>query len=271
MIELESVRFSYQPGTSVLDGVSLSFADGEFTAIIGNNGSGKSTLMKLILGLIKPTSGRIIVDGVDTRTAKVATMAQKIGFVFQNPNDQLFAGSVAEEVTFGLRNLGLTGAELSARLDETLERFELTKRRDVFPRFLARGDRQKVCIASVLAMRPSILLLDEPTTGQDYRDSRAIMELASQLNAEGVSILLVTHDLINVAEYTRRVIVLRDGFVVADGATPSIMSNLPLLASCSLVPPQVVRVSHSLADLGVPAAMSVPALAESICRQGGAL
>jgi len=194
-------------------------------------------------------------------------MARKIGFVFQNPNDQLFASTVAEEIAFGLRNAGLSSAKVRARLEETLVRFDLVGVRDVFPRFLARGDRQKVCIASVLAMGPRILLLDEPTTGQDQRDSRAILDLARRLNAEGVTVLLVTHDLINVAEYARRVLVLKDGRVVRDGPTAVVLADLDLLSSCSLVPPQVVRLSLKLADLGISVALSVADLAAAIERK----
>jgi energy-coupling factor transport system ATP-binding protein len=204
------------------------------------------------------------VDGVDTRGAKVSSLAQKIGFIFQNPNDQLFANSVAEEITFGLRNLGLPPAEIAARLEATLAQFDLVGERQTFPRFLSRGDKQKVCIASIVAMRPKVLLLDEPTTGQDYRDSRQILELAARLNAEGLTILLVTHDLINVAEYARRVIVLADGQIVRDGPTAEVLSDLDLLASCSLVAPQVVRLSLRLADLGIPLALRTADLASSL-------
>jgi energy-coupling factor transporter ATP-binding protein EcfA2 len=268
IIRLEGVRFAYRAGVDALRDVDLGFAPGEFAAIIGNNGSGKSTLMKLIVGLLKPTAGRVLVDGIDTRGAKVSTLAQKIGFIFQNPNDQLFANSVAEEVAFGLRNLGLPPDEIGRRLEATLEQFELADRRAVFPRFLSRGDKQKVCIAGIVAMRPSVLLLDEPTTGQDHRDSRQILELAGRLNGEGMTVLLVTHDLINVAEYARRVIVLNDGAIVRDGPTADVMADEELLESCSLVAPQVVRLSLRLGDLGLPIALRTADLADAL---GGTL
>jgi energy-coupling factor transporter ATP-binding protein EcfA2 len=261
---LEDVRFAYRAGVDALRDVDLDFAPGEFAAIIGNNGSGKSTLMKLIVGLLKPTAGRVLVDGIDTHGAKVSTLAQKIGFIFQNPNDQLFANSVAEEVAFGLRNLGLPPDEIGRRLEATLKQFELADRRAVFPRFLSRGDKQKVCIASIVAMRPSVLLLDEPTTGQDHRDSRQILELAGRLNGEGMTVLLVTHDLINVAEYARRVIVLNDGAIVRDGPTADVMADEDLLQSCSLVPPQAVRLSLRLGDLGLPIALRTADLADAL-------
>jgi energy-coupling factor transport system ATP-binding protein len=262
-LRVEGLSYRYRRDVWALRAVDLTFAPGEFTAIIGNNGSGKSTLMKLLVGLLKPTEGRVLVDGVDTRGARVSTLARQVGFIFQNPNDQLFANTVAEEIRFGLRNLGLPRAEIEARMEATLAQFQIGELRDVFPRFLSRGDKQKVCIAAIVAMQPRILLLDEPTTGQDHRDARAILELAQGLNAEGITILLVTHDLINVATYTRRTILLRDGDVVADGSTGSIMSDLPLLASCSLVPPQIVRLALAVADLGLPLALNVEAMVEN--------
>ncbi|MBX5492250.1 MAG: energy-coupling factor ABC transporter ATP-binding protein, partial [Chloroflexi bacterium] len=194
------------------------------------------------------------------RTARVSQLARRVGFIFQNPNDQLFANTVAEEIRFGLRNLGLPPAEIEARLEATLAQFGLEPMRDVFPRFLSRGDKQKVCLASIVAMQPRILLLDEPTTGQDHRDSRAILELATALNQQGITVLLVTHDLNNVAAYTRRVVVLRDGEVVRDGPTAQVMSDVALLDACSLVAPQIVRLSLSVADLGLPLALSVEAM-----------
>jgi energy-coupling factor transporter ATP-binding protein EcfA2 len=270
IVRLDEVRFSYRAGVDALRKLSLSFEPGELTAIIGNNGSGKSTLMKLIVGLLRPTEGRVVVDGVDTRGAKVSSLAQKIGFIFQNPNDQLFANSVEEEIGFGLRNLALPAEAIAGRVEATLQQFGLTAARAMFPRFLSRGDKQKVCIASIVAMRPQVLLLDEPTTGQDHRDSRQILDLATELNRRGMTVLLVTHDLINVAEYTRRVIVLNDGVLVRDGPTAEVMSDLDLLGACSLVAPQIVRLSLRTRDLGLPLVMRTTELAEAIRARLGA-
>jgi energy-coupling factor transport system ATP-binding protein len=270
LIVVDRVSFAYDGRTDVLRDVSLTVAPGEFTAIIGNNGSGKSTLMKLILGLLKPRAGRVLVDGVDTRTAKVSALAQRVGFIFQNPNDQLFADSVAAEIAFGLRNLGLPPAEVSERVEATLAQFGLTAVRDVFPRFLSRGDKQKVCIAAIVAMRPRILLLDEPTTGQDHRDARQILDLAAELNRAGICVLLVTHDLINVAAYARRVIVMNDGDLVRDAPTPAVMTDLPLLARCHLAPPQIVRLSLALADLGLPVALTPEGFLRALRTVGAA-
>jgi energy-coupling factor transport system ATP-binding protein len=261
LIRVEQVSFAYRPPAPVLQGLNLTVARGEFTAIIGNNGSGKSTLMKLMLGLLKPAAGRVLVDGLDTRRAKVSALARKIGFIFQEPNDQLFAGTVAEEVRFGLKNLALPADEIEARSAAVLAQFGLESARDMFPRFLARGDKQKVCIAAIVAMQPQVLLLDEPTTGQDHRDSGQIMELATALNRQGITILLVTHDLGNVARYARRVVEVSDGASVADGATRAVMADQALLERCHLTPPQIVRLSLGLIDQGVPLALTPEALA----------
>jgi energy-coupling factor transport system ATP-binding protein len=212
----------------------------------------------------------VLVDGLDTRQAKVSALARRIGFIFQEPNDQLFAGTVAEELRFGLKNLALPPDEIEARSMATLAQFGLESVRDTFPRFLARGDKQKVCIAAIVAMQPQVLLLDEPTTGQDHRDSGQIMELATALNRQGITILLVTHDLGNVARYARRVVVVSHGAIVADGPTASIMADRALLEACHLTPPQIVRLSLDLADQGMPLALTPEALAASTQARLGA-
>ncbi|MBI4769450.1 MAG: ATP-binding cassette domain-containing protein [Chloroflexi bacterium] len=257
VISIENVTFAYRAGVPVLHEVNLTFAAGEFTAIIGNNGSGKTTLMKLVLGLLRPGEGQVTVGGIDTRGARVSDMARRIGFIFQDPNDQLFANTVEEEILFGLRNLGLSEAEIKQRVEETVALFGLGEIRAEFPRFLARGDKQKVCIAAIVAMRPQILLLDEPTTGQDHRDSRQIMELAQTLNGQGITVLLVTHDMPNVAQYSRRVVLMNDGRVMKVGPTAEIIADAGLMASCSLVPPQITRLSLALSKNGIRPAMSV--------------
>ncbi|MCX6049333.1 MAG: ATP-binding cassette domain-containing protein, partial [Chloroflexi bacterium] len=264
IIQVENVRFAYRAPATVLHDINLAIQPGEFTAIIGNNGSGKSTLMKLILGLLRPTAGRVRIDGVETRHAKVTDLARKIGFIFQEPNDQLFANTVADEIRFGLQNLGLPEPEIEQRLAATLQQFGLEAVQTMFPRFLARGDKQKLCIASIVAMQPQVLLLDEPTTGQDHRDARQILELAQTLNEQGLTILLVTHDLSNVAQYARRVIVVNDGVIIGDGPTAMIMADAPLLASCHLAPPQIVRLSLALADLGITPALTPSAFVDQV-------
>lgn len=266
-IAVENLWFSYDRVNQVLRNINLSIKQGEFVAIIGNNGSGKSTLLKLIVGLIKPTRGRVLVDGADTSTAKVSELARKIGFFFQNPNDQLFASTVRDEIAFGLKNLNLGEEEIRRRVEEALRDFELEDVHDIFPRFLARGDKQKVCLASIIVMGPRIILLDEPTTGQDHRDSRAVMDLAKKLNERGIAIILVTHQMINVAHYAIRTILLNNGELSADGPTREVLGNFELMRACDLLPPQITRLSISARNLGFDGkVMTVEEMAEAVGR-----
>lgn len=266
-IVLENLWFSYDKTNQVLRNINLLIKHGEFVAIIGNNGSGKSTLLKLVVGLIKPTRGRVLIDGVDTRTAKVSELARKIGFFFQNPNDQLFASTVRDEIAFGLKNLNLNEEEIRQRVEGAIREFQLQEVQDVFPRFLARGDKQKVCLASIIVMGPRIILLDEPTTGQDHRDSIAIMDLVRKLNERGITIILVTHQMINVAEYATRTLLLNNGELAAEGPTREVLGNFELMRGCDLLPPQITRLSMSARDLGFDGkVMTVHEMVESVRR-----
>jgi energy-coupling factor transport system ATP-binding protein len=270
-IVLENLWFTYDKINQVLRNINLSIKDGEFVAIIGNNGSGKSTLLKLVVGLIKPTRGRVLVDGVDTRTSKVSDLARKIGFFFQNPNDQLFASTVRDEIAFGLKNLNLNDEVIRERVEEAVKDFQLEHVQDVFPRFLARGDKQKVCLASIIVMGPRIILLDEPTTGQDHRDSRAVMDLAKKLNERGITIILVTHQMINVAEYATRTLLLNNGELAAEGPTREVLGNVELMRACDLLPPQITRLSISARGLGFDGkVMTVQEMVEAVRRLNGA-
>ena len=264
MIQIEDASFYYRPGKIVLDKINLTIQAGEFTAFIGNNGSGKTTLMKLILGLLKPTQGRVLVGDVDTQEAKVSDMARRIGYIFQDPNEQLFANSVEEEIFFGLRNLDLPEEEVHQRAEETIALFGLDEIRTVFPRFLSRGDKQKVCIAAIVAMQPQIILLDEPTTGQDHRDSRQIMKISQTLNEQGITVLLVTHDIPNIANHARRTVLLNDGSLIKSAPTAEIIADHELMVSCSLVPPQITRLGLALAELGLRPEMTVEAMVDQV-------
>jgi energy-coupling factor transport system ATP-binding protein len=264
---LENLWFTYDKQNQVLRNINLSIKHGEFVAIIGNNGSGKSTLLKLIVGLIKPTRGRVLIEGVDTSAAKVSDLARKIGFFFQNPNDQLFASTVREEIAFGLKNLNFTEGEIRQRVERALADFQLESVQDVFPRFLGRGDKQKVCLASIIVMGPRIILLDEPTTGQDHRDSKAVMDLAKKLNEDGITVILVTHQMINVAEYANRTILLNNGELVAEGPTREVLGNIEMMRNCDLLPPQITRLSILARDLGFgEKAMTVQEMVEAVWR-----
>jgi cobalt transport protein ATP-binding subunit len=251
-IEVSDLVFRYTPnGADVLRGISLRIEAGEFVALIGQNGAGKTTLAKHFNGLLKPRSGSVRVMGRDTRTAPVADMARTVGYVYQNPDHQIFAQRVRAEAAFGPRNLGLSPAEVERRVDAALELVGLREHADEFAFSLGRGQRQKLAVASVLAMEPRVLVIDEPTTGLDQAGARGILELLSRWNAEGRTIIAITHDMALVAERIPRTIVVSDGLILADGPTREVLSDAPLLRQAFLRPPQVTRVAQQLAEFGI--------------------
>lgn len=261
-IEVDRVSFRYAPRSpEVLHEVSLRIDQGEFVALIGQNGAGKTTLAKHFNGLLKPTSGRVQATGIDTKNANIATLARTVGYVYQNPDHQIFAQKVRTEVAFGPRNLGLDQEEIERRVTEALALVGLTDHADDYAFSLGRGQRQMLAVASVLAMRPPTLVVDEPTTGLDRKGAKAILDLLSTWNANGQTIVVITHDMTLVAERVPRTIVVSGGRIIADGPTREVLSNADLLASAFLRPPQVTRVAQRLAAFGVsPTTMTVPEL-----------
>lgn len=215
----ELVHVYAQGAVRAVDGVSLRIAAGERVALIGQNGSGKTTLVRHLNGLLRPTSGRVTVGGVDAATRTVAQLARVVGLVFQDPDRQIFAPSVRGEVEFGPRNVGLQGAELRAAVDEALEATGLAGSESVNPYDLGGSRRKLLALASVLAMRTSVLVLDEPTTGQDVRGVERVRSVIEAAHSAGRTVLAVSHDMRFVAEAFDRVIVMRAGRVVIDAPT----------------------------------------------------
>jgi cobalt transport protein ATP-binding subunit len=253
-IEISDLVFRYVPGgPEVLRGLNVRIEAGEFVALIGQNGAGKTTLAKHFNGLLKPSSGTVRVLGRDTRTAPVADLARTVGYVYQNPDHQIFAQRVRTEAAFGPRNLGLGQAEVDRRVDEALALVGLQDLADEFAFSLGRGQRQKLAVASVLAMEPPILVVDEPTTGLDQAGSRGILDLLSRWNADGRTIVAITHDMTLVAERVPRTIVVNEGRILADGPTRQVLSDAALLRIAYLRPPQATRIAQRLSDLGVAA------------------
>jgi cobalt transport protein ATP-binding subunit len=251
-IEVSDLLFRYTSGgADVLRGVNVRIDHGEFVALIGQNGAGKTTLAKHFNGLLKPTAGAVRVMGRDTRTVPVAEMARQVGYVYQNPDHQIFAQRVRAEAAFGPRNLGLSASEVTRRVDEALALVGLQEHADDFAFSLGRGQRQKLAVASVLAMEPRVLVVDEPTTGLDQAGAKGILDLLSRWNREGRTIVAITHDMSLVAERIPRTIVVNDGAILADGPTRSVLSDAKLLRSAFLRPPQVTRIAQRLADLGI--------------------
>jgi cobalt transport protein ATP-binding subunit len=251
-IEVKDVRFRYAPDApEVLHGVSLRIQQGEFVALIGPNGAGKTTLAKHFNGLLRPTSGTVRVLGTDTGSASIAQLARLVGYVYQNPDHQIFAQRVRTEVAFGPRNLGLPAEEVEARVHRALELVGLLDHLDDYAFALGRGQRQKLAVASVLAMEPAVLVVDEPTTGLDQVGARAILDLLDRWNAAGRTIVAITHDMRLVAERIPRVIVVSEGRILGDGPTRDILSDEPLLRRAFLRPPQVTRIARALAAFGI--------------------
>lgn len=252
MIEAEDVHFTYPNGVEALRGVSLKISDGEFVAIMGQNGAGKTTLVKHFNGLLKPTRGRVLVDEVDTRNVSVATLARKVGFVFQNPDHQLFSENVEDEISFALKNFGFDEETIRKRVDWALNLLDLTQYRKSSPFMLSGGERKRVALASVLAWDPKILILDEPTIGQDSYQKERLRQFIIQLNRQGKTVIIVTHDIEFVAECEPRVILMANGKVIADGEAREILTDPDLVEESSLVLPEITQVFVRLNDFGFP-------------------
>jgi len=252
VIEVKDVYFTYPTGVEALKGVSLSIGDGEFLAIMGQNGAGKTTLVKNFNGLLKPTKGEVRVDGVSTREVSIAKLARTVGFVFQNPDHQLFSETVEEEIAFGLRNFGFEEATVDKRVTWALNLLDLTEYRTTSPFMLSGGERKRVALASVLAWDPKVVILDEPTIGQDHRQKETLRQFIVQLNEQGKTVVVVTHDVEFVAECSPRVVLMSEGKIVADGEAKRILTDTTLTLAASIVPPQITQIFLRLTDLGLP-------------------
>ena len=252
MLVVEDVRFSYPSGVEALKGVSLTVKDGEFVAIMGQNGAGKTTLVKHFNGLLKPSSGSVRVNGVETKKTSVATLARNVGFVFQNPDHQLFSETVDAEIAFALKNFGYEADVIEKRITWAVNLLGLTQYRKTSPFMLSGGERKRVALASVLAWDPQILILDEPTIGQDHRQKENLRQFIMQMQTQGKTIVIVTHDVEFVAECNPRVMLMREGKIVGDGAGKDILTNPELLEQSSIVLPQIAQVFTRLTSLGYP-------------------
>ncbi len=251
----ENVTYRYPDGTVALRDINLKISEGEFIALIGQNGSGKTTLSKCLNGLFKPTEGRILVDGLDTRHTSITKMAVRVGYVFQNPDHQLFNSTVWDEIAYGPRNIQLPEAEVKERVLEAAEVVGLEKRYfEQHPFFLPKGLRQRVAIASILALRPHMIIVDEPTTGQDVKQSLEIMDFLTRLHEErGHIIVIITHDMPIVARYAKRTILMAHSQILADGPTRHVFSQTEVLAEAFVEPPQITQLAQRAGDLGFAA------------------
>ncbi len=262
LVEVEHLNFSYPGGPRVLDSIQLAIRPGEFIAIIGQNGSGKTTLAKQIVGLLKPESGRVTIAGRDRAALRPTETAHEVGYVFQNPDHQIFAATVEDEVAFGPRNFGLAPEEVKRRCAEVLSAVNLENQRESDPFLLGKGERQRLAVASVLALQPRLLILDEPTTGLDYREQRRMMSLVSELNAAGIAIVMITHTPWLVAAYARRVILMRRGRLLFDGPVREFFAADALLSSSSFRAPEVTALGRRFGMIALTADELIERLAK---------
>jgi len=252
VIEVKGVYFTYPTGIEALKEVSLTIRDGEFVAIMGSNGAGKTTLVKHFNGLLKPAKGEVLVDGVNTRKVSIARLARKVGFVFQNPDNQLFCETAEEEIAFALKNFGFKEETVKSRVTWALNLLGLTQYRQTSPFMLSGGERKRLALASVLAWEPKVVVLDEPTIGQDFEQKERLRQFIVQLNAQGKTVIIVTHDVEFVADCGPRVVLMAEGKIVADGNAKEILTDKELTFKASIVPPQITQIFLGLADFGLP-------------------
>lgn len=271
MIKLDHVSFAYpEQGPSVND-VSFRVEEGEFVAILGANGAGKTTTVRLIDGLIRPTAGKVEINGTDTAASSVSERARKVGFLFQNPDRQICKNTVREEILFGLQTVrGDEGGEaLQARCEEVLKDFGFSG--DEEPFSLSRGQRQRVALASILAVEPEVLILDEPTTGLDYFECCHIMDRIRRMNEENrVTVIMVCHDMEVVLDYARRALVMAGGHLLADGPVKEIFRDAALMEKASILAPQMIGLSARLGE-GFENADSPESVADAVLalQKGG--
>lgn len=255
IVQVQSVSYHYGStgdgaGRAISD-VTLEIGHGELIALVGQNGSGKSTLARHVNGLLKPCSGRVLVHGVDKREVPIHRLARYVGYAFQNPDDQLFAATVVEDISFGPRNVGHDPAEVERRAGMVIEQLGLGGVAGHHPFLLNRSTRRLVALAGVLALTPDVLVVDEPTDGLDAWAVDRVQAVVRHHVADGGAVLLISHDMGFVAATANRVVILRGGRVVADGPTRTVMTDLSLLTANNLALPPVTRLAQALVPRGM--------------------
>jgi len=240
MIELKNVVYTYSPKTpfekTALKGVSLSINQGELVGIIGHTGSGKSTLIQLMNGILKPTGGEVLFNG-----EKVEKVNTKIGMVFQYPENQIFEETIEAELKFGPKNIGMSPEEIDSEIKKAVNIMGIEGSLEKSPHFLSGGQKRKIAIASVLTMKPDILILDEPTAGLDPLSHRQLLETIVEMNKQGKTIILVSHSMEDIAEIANRIIVLSEGNIFADGTAEEIFSRTDELQKLGLDIPEITK------------------------------
>jgi len=245
-IEIKDLHFTYPTGLEALRGISLTIESGEQVAIVGQNGAGKTTLVKHLNGLLQPTQGQVLIGDWDTAKYSVAKLARRVGYVFQNPDEQLFSKNVGAEVAFGPRNLGFDSERVQALVKDALALTELADKTDTNPYDLSVTWRKMVAIASIISMDTDIVIFDEPTTGQDAVNIARISNVIAELRKRGKTVITITHDIDFCAENFERVIALSQGKILLDGRAEEVLGQEEILATTYVDPPQLTRLGKRL-------------------------
>lgn len=253
MLKVENLSYSYDDGTKALNDVNLEIKKGDMVSLLGKNGAGKSTLFLHFNGIFKPTKGRILIEGEELKYDKKSLIKfrQKVGIVFQNPDDQLFAPTVEEDVAFGPLNLGLSQEETQKRVNDALKKVGMDGFQRKAPHHLSGGQKKRVAIAGILAMQPELMVLDEPTSGLDPQGAIDILELLYELNDEGMTIIISTHDVDLVPNYAKKVFVLVEGSLIAEGTPKEIFAQPEILEKANLRVPLVTELFQNLEKEGL--------------------
>jgi len=265
-VKVRNLTYTY-PGTSAPAILNLNFSipKGQFVGIIGQNGGGKTTIMKCLVGLLQPSQGEITLENMPLTGQKVGDIATQIGLILQNPDTQLFCMSVEEEIRFGLENLKLEPEEIERRTEEALKITALGEYRQLYPFKLSLGDRRKVAVASIVAMRPQILIFDEPLTGQDYKGRYELVNLAAELHRAGHTVIMISHDMELVARYTQRTLVVGRGQLLLDSPTREVFDHITLLRETFIEPPEIIRLAQELRACGLQSGLlSIDQVTEGI-------
>ncbi|MDO4502731.1 MAG: ABC transporter ATP-binding protein [Coriobacteriia bacterium] len=269
MIEFKNVFAHYEAETPILQDVSFTIDDGEFVAFVGTNGAGKSTTMRLCNGLLKPVSGQVLIDGVPTTELRTSELARRVGFLFQNPDRQICCSTVREELEFGFKAQDRLDQDARQRVDQVIAEFGFDP--DAEPFLLNRGTRQLLALASIMVMAPPVIILDEPTTGLDYRECMKVMEVIRRLHQSGSTVIMVCHDMEVVADFAQRVIVMTRGGVVDQGPTFEVLRKPDVLQAADLIPPQIVDLSMRLVQARPELAHTPVAQANTLDEMADAL
>ncbi|NHF62644.1 ABC transporter ATP-binding protein [Chryseoglobus sp. KN1116] len=266
-ISVRGLVHTYPSGVTALQGVDLDVAPGERVAIVGQNGAGKTTLVRHLNGMVRPTEGEVRIGDWSTTEKSIAELAHRVGYVFQNPDEQIFARTVATDVGFGPKNLGFDEERAQRAVSDALEAVGLAHEADVHPHHLSLSERKRIAIAAVLAMQTPIVVLDEPTTGQDDAGVQLIAAIVGSLIAQGRTVVAITHDMDFCIENFDRVVVMAQGEVRADGPAEEVFADVAALEAAAVEPPQLLRVARALGWSGTP--RDARAFVDQLAQQRG--